>query len=48
MATDLEKLFGGYLFIEGFLSIAESQDQRALSNVGRLGRMVIGVWLFGR
>lgn len=27
---------GGYLFIEGWASIARSQDQRGLSNIGRL------------
>lgn len=48
MATDGEKLIGGYLFVEGFLGIVESQDQRFLSNVGRVGRMAIGVWLFNR
>ncbi len=48
MATYGEKLVGGYLFIEGLLSIIDSQDQRTLSNIGRVGRMVIGVWLFNR
>lgn len=48
MATDGEMLVGGYLFVEGFLSIVGSQDQRLLSNVGRVGRMAIGVWLFNR
>lgn len=48
MVTDGEKLVGGYLFVEGFLSIAASQDQRLLSNIGRVGRMIIGVWLFSR
>ena len=48
MATDGEKMVGGYLFIEGLLSIIDSQDQRVLSNIGRLGRMAIGVWLFNR
>lgn len=48
MPTSLEKLVGGYLFVEGFASIAYSQDQRSLSNIGRLGRMGIGLWLFFR
>lgn len=48
MATDGEILVGGYLFVEGFLSIAKSQDQRSLSNIGRIGRMIIGIWLFSR
>lgn len=48
MSTSLEKSvnskmlsIGGYLFIEGWASIARSQDQRSLSNIGRLGRMGI-------
>lgn len=41
MSTSLEKIVGGYLFIEGWTSIAYSQDQRGLSNIGRLGRMGI-------
>ena len=41
MSTSLEKIIGGYLFIEGWASIAYSQDQRSLSNIGRLGRMGI-------
>ena len=48
MATDGEMLVGGYLFVEGLLSIVASQDQRILSNIGRVGRMAIGVWLFSR
>lgn len=48
MSTSLEKLAGSYLFVEGLLSIAYSQDQRSLSNIGRLGRMGIGAWLFLR
>lgn len=48
MSTSLEKIIGGYLFVEGFMSIAYSQDQRSLSNIGRLGRMGIGIWLFLR
>jgi hypothetical protein len=48
MATDGEMLVGGYLFVEGLMSIAWSQDQRLLSNIGRVGRMAIGVWLFNR
>lgn len=46
MSSGLEKLIGSYLFVEGFASIAYSQDQRVLSNIGRLGRMGIGTWLF--
>ena len=46
MVIGIEKLAGSYLFIEGLLSIAYSQDQRPLSNIGRLGRMTIGTWLF--
>ena len=48
MSTSLEKSVnskmlsaGGYLFVEGWTSIAYSQDQRSLSNIGRLGRMGI-------
>lgn len=48
MATGGEMLVGGFLFVEGLLSIIESQDQRKLSNIGRIGRMAIGVWLFSR
>ena len=48
MSTILEKILGGYLFVEGWMSIAYSQDQRSFSNVGRLGRMGIGIWLFLR
>ena len=48
MSTGIEKLAGGYLFVEGLLSITSSQDQRAISNIGRVGRMVIGIWLFSR
>ncbi len=48
MSTSLEKLVGGYLFIESLASIVYSQDQRSLSNFGRLGRMGIGAWLFFR
>lgn len=48
MSTSLEKIIGGYLFIEGWASITYSQDQRSLSNIGRLGRMGIGIWLFFR
>ena len=48
MATQGEMLIGGYLFFEGLLSIIASQDQRVLSNIGRLGRMAIGVWLIDR
>ena len=48
MATGMERFLGGYLFIEGLLSIIDSQDQRTLSNIGRVGRMAIGVWLFSR
>lgn len=46
MSTSLEKIVGGYLFVEGWASIAYSQDQRSLSNIGRLGRIGIGIWLF--
>ena len=46
--SSLEKIVGGYLFIEGWASIAYSADQRNLSNIGRLGRMGIGIWLFLR
>lgn len=48
MSTGLEKLIGSYLFVEGLGSIAYSKDQRSLSNIGRLGRMGIGLWLFFR
>jgi len=48
MAINWGQIMGGYLFIEGFLSITASQDQRVLSNIGRLGRMAIGVWLIDR
>lgn len=48
MSTSLEKIIGGYLFVEGWASIARSQDQRGLSNIGRLGRIGIGIWLFFR
>lgn len=48
MAIHWEQLMGGFLFVEGFLSMTESQDQRVLSNIGRLGRMAIGVWLIDR
>lgn len=46
MSSSLEKIVGSYLFVEGFASIAYSQDQRPLSNIGRLGRMGVGIWLF--
>lgn len=48
IATTGEKIIGGYLFIEGLASIIYSIDQKPLSNIGRLGRMGIGVWLFSR
>lgn len=48
MATTLEELMGGFLFVEGYLSMSASQDQRVLSNIGRLVRMAIGVWLIDR
>ena len=48
MSTSLEKIVGGYLFVEGWASVAYSQDQRYLSNIGRLGRIGIGLWLFFR
>lgn len=43
MPTSLEKIVDGYLFVEGWTSIVYSQDQRSLSNIGRLGRMGIGI-----
>jgi len=42
-----EKLAGGFLLGEGAISLLLSQDQRLLSNLGRLGRIFIGVWLLG-
>ena len=38
MSTSLEKIIGGYLFIEGWASI---ENQRGLSNIGKLGRIGI-------
>jgi hypothetical protein len=48
MATKGEQLIGGYLFVEGLLSILKSQDQRTISNLGRFGRVGIGLWLVFR
>jgi hypothetical protein len=39
MITKGMKLVGGSLFVEGSLSIAVSQDQKVLSNIGRLGKI---------
>lgn len=41
----LEEIFGGFLIVEGLTSIVFSQDQRALSQIGRLLRMAGGAWL---
>lgn len=43
-----KQLAGGFLVVEGLLSILGSQDQRTISNLGRLGRMGIGLWLVFR
>ena len=45
LKSPLEYLTGGYLFVEGLGSILYSQDQRSLSQLGRLGRIAIGSWL---
>lgn len=38
---------GIYLIVEGLASIFCSADKRELSQIGRIGRVVIGVYLLG-
>jgi hypothetical protein len=45
MSSKIEQLVGGYLFVEGLASIMYSYDQREISNIGRVGRMIVGLWL---
>jgi hypothetical protein len=42
MVTQLEKLVDSCLLVEYFLSIAVSGDQKVLSNIGILGKIVFG------
>ena len=46
MTTVGEQLAEGFLFVEGLLSILGSQNQRLLSNAGRLGRRESDYGLF--
>lgn len=45
MPNRFEQVAGGVVFVDGLASIAVSTDQRPLSNIGRVVRMVIGVGL---
>jgi hypothetical protein len=44
----MDKVSGAFLFGEGLSSIIWSQDQRAISHIGRVARVIIGIWLMGR
>lgn len=47
-AGGLEKVIGYFLIAEAGVSIAASQDQRTISTVGRIARILSGVWLVRR
>lgn len=38
------KIGGPYLIGEGILSILASEDKRAISQIGRAGRIVLGLY----
>ena len=42
MITKGMKLVGGSLFFEGVFGVAVSQDQRVLSDIGRLWKIACG------
>jgi hypothetical protein len=39
------KWLGGFLILEGIISIAASRDRRMISQAGRVARIGIGAWL---
>ena len=39
------KLIGAFLIIEALISIKYSKDKRGISNIGRIIRFIIGVYL---
>lgn len=43
--TESIKVAGAIILADGILSIAYSQDQREISNAGRIVRSIIGAWL---
>lgn len=42
--SGITKLAGGYIITEGILSIVGSEDKRVISQIGRAGRIALGLY----